>query len=355
MPETDITPAVEQVDDKVDSQDVPVDEQTAVPESPEAASTPEAEVAQTEPPKVEETPQSWDPDEPNTPKTTYDFSQLGGALGLEDIKSEEDVVTKFKNQQQRIAELESKPFEAIPMEFRDIIQAAKTGGQWQELVSLQTTDFSKLDPLRLYSEEFDRKAVEDPRFYIDGKLDNDAIDAAWAALPQGFIEDQGNRIKQDLIDRQSRRRNELIAASESVKAQADQNLLKAAQSLNEVLPLSQYGITFEPKHTQSIYQGITSSALTKKHLGVTYEQLVQSGADLKAAVRTITLAEKAEAMLKHKSKDVKTETRKEILEKTQNVQLSQPGAPVEPVTDKKPLSTREMIEYTMKQQKKGWL
>src|SRR3546814_9881138 len=54
---------------------------------------------------------------------------------------------------------------------------------------------------------------------------------------------------------------------------ADKTLASATKSLGELLPLETYGIKFEPKHSSEIYNGIVTSKLTKKHLGLSYEDL----------------------------------------------------------------------------------
>jgi hypothetical protein len=68
---------------------------------------------------------------------------------------------------------------------------------------------------------------------------------------------------------------------------------------------------------------------------VSYEDLVRSGADMKAVAKTIAAAEYGEQMLKFKSNASLVKAKKEILAKVENVQLSTPAVPAAPETKAK--------------------
>jgi vancomycin resistance protein YoaR len=121
-----------------------------------------------------------------------------------------------------------------------------------------------------------------------------------------------------------------------------------------MFPFEKYGLQFDHSISSNIYQGITNSKLTKKHLGVDYETLARSGADMNAIARSITLAEYGEKMLKDKVKNTATSVKKEILEKTQNAQIKNPGSVITPEDpEKKVQSTPDKVRQYFQSTSKG--
>lgn len=350
---------------KVDSQQVPLDGQTVAPEPPESQVTPAAEEVKTEQePKTDEpveeleAPKSWDADDTvatpvaSTP-SVFDFSKTGSALGWGEIKDESEFINKATELKTKLKELEEAPLKSVPDDLREVIEIARGGQNWKEYLSQQVIDYSKVDPITLYADEFDRLAVNNPRYKdAEGKFSQELADADYDLVPDVIKEQTGRQIQQAYITQQRQKQADIRAKAEAKLAQAETSLSQATQKLAEILPLENYNIKFEPKHSVEIYTGITNSTLTKKHLGVSYEKLVESGADMKQLARTIMLAEKGEKFLKYGTETAEARAKKALLSKTQNVQLNTPGSAIVPEDPKtKVMTAAEKIAWMKNQQK----
>lgn len=332
---------------------------------------PQEPAAQVEPPKEPETPpstnvlevpevtKSWDEDVVPEPVVapTFDFKQLGSALELGEIKDADEFIGKVKEIRTKAIELETNQLAGIPDEFKEVLKVAKTGERdWKEYLSTTIVDFSKIDPVTLYEDEFSRGARNNPKFFTDGKFDQNKLDEALDAIPDAVKDSLGRVTQQSLMAEQSRKRQEILTRNAQRLEQAESSLVKASQTLGEILPVDSYGIKFEQKHSSHIQNGIRNSSLTKKHLGVSFDDLVARGADMKAVTRTIGLAEYGEKMLKFKSENSKAVAKKEILASVQNAQITNPGSAPKPEDPaQKKLTYQEKMAQHMAQVNKSVL
>jgi hypothetical protein len=349
-----------------------VEVKTAEPEStdPQSKVEPQAEVKKPEPKEEakptevsektieQEVVTSWDADvadaKKEESKIDVDWNSIGSALEFPEIKTKEDLIAKATELKSKLKEYEEKPLAGIPDEFKEVLEVTKSGVDWKDYLSNQLIDYSKIDPIQLFEDEFFRDAARNPKYFTDGKFNAQLAEDALDALPEVYREQMGRSIQQGFIQSQKQRQQELRAKAEAKITQAEKSLTTATKNLNELLPFEDYGIKFEPKHSSEIYQGISSSKLTRKHLGVNYEDLVRSGADMKAISATIAKAEYAEKMLKFKSQAAKVEAKKEILDKIQNPQIKSTGTNVQPESEtKKELTPAEKMALYIKSQKKG--
>lgn len=349
-------------------QEVPVEAQTATPESTEEPIKSTTEEVPKEQPKAETTPTEkveelvetdWDAERTEKPQEVpksqeYDFHQIGNAIGWEDVKTKDQLIAKVSETLTKKKELEENQLSGIPDELKEVIEVTKSGANWKDYLSDQLIDYSKVDPIQLYEDEFFRDAVKNPRYLTNGKYDEAKAEEAFGAVPEVLREQFGTDIALDKASKQRQRQLDQRAKAEARIAKAEQTLSSATRELQDLLPFDNYGIKFGSKHSSEIYSGIASSKLTKKHLGIDYESLVKSGADMRAVARTVAAAEYAEDMIKHKSKNSKNAAAIEILEKTQNAQIKTPGshaAPEDP--EQKVLTPAEKIAKHLASQRKG--
>lgn len=332
---------------KVENQP-PLEGQTEVPKPTEEQVKPEAEVAPKETEKEEskvpekEEPAiipTWDADE--IPVTTpdpvkFNFNKLGSALELGEVKDEDEFISKVSELKNRNKQLEENPLAGIPEEFKEVLKVTKAGEDWKKYLAENIVDYSKTNPLKLYEDQFFEQAVKLQKFRNpDGSVNQDAILDALDAIPEMSRLIEGGRIQQTMIASQTARKTQIVQQAQERLGKADKDLATSARALNELLPFESYGIKFEPKHSNQIYEGISNSKLTKKHLGISYEDLVRNGADMKAITKTIASAEYGEQMLKFKAKNSEVQAKKDLLSKVQNVQLTTPGTTVHPEDEKK--------------------
>jgi hypothetical protein len=340
------------VEDKVDSQQI--DGQTAVQEPPVEPVTPVAEEVTTVPETEVEEPKSWDADEiKEEVKPNFNFSQIGSALNWGEIKDENDFIKKATEFNSKFKELEQAPLATIPDDLRGVVEIAKAGGDYKDYLANQITDFTKVDPLQLYENDFYQRNRNNPKFFENGKLNEDLLYDELDKIPDDVKYALGDQQRQAIIYQQNQKKAEIKAKAEAKIAAAETSLAKATNQLPDLLPFENYGIKFEPKHSSNLYQGVTSSKLTKAHLGTSYDALIQAGVDMNKLTRTMALAEYGEKMIKFKAETAEAKAKKAILETTQNVQLKTPGSAVK-VEDqtKKVYSPAEIMAYHMEQKKK---
>jgi hypothetical protein len=345
------------------SEPAPVEVQTEVPESTDESSKPTAQETPKEqqepaktPEKVETVEASWDADETKpTEKVenpTLDWKEIGSALDLQEVNSKDEFVAKVSELKTKLKEIEDKPLAAIPEELREVLQVAKTG-DWKDYLATQLVDYTKFDPVEEFERDFLFRAQTNPKYFTDGKFDIQKAEEALDALPEVTRQLHGEQMLQVKAHLQAKQRAEIKAKAEQKLIQSEKTLATATKNLNELLPLESYGIKFEAKHSSELYQGITSSKLTKKHLGVDYETLVRSGADMNAITATIAKSEYAEKMIKFKSQNAKVEAKKEILDKLQNPQIkSTTSAPKPESEDKKEVPVKDRVKQHFDNQKK---
>ena len=244
-------------------------------------------------------------------------------LGLGEIKSKEEFKTKVSEYQAKLKEYEEKPLAGIPDDFKEVIEVAKTG-DWREYLSSQVVDYSKFNPLDEFENQFYTDAVKNPKFFTDGKFNQELADQALDAIPEYLQEQYGKDILYRKQQEQERIKFQQKQRAEHRRVEAGKQLSEAAKNLQELLPFENYGIKFGPNHSSQIFEGISNSKLTKKHLGTDYDTLVRSGFDMKAVARTVAAAEYAEKMIKFKADNSKSAAKKELLNATQNAQINTP-------------------------------
>ena len=208
----------------------------------------------------------------------------------------------------------------------------------------------------MFEDDFIKRAETNPKFFTDGKFDMNKVEEVLDAMPEAVREMYGRQMAQAKAQEQRTRQLQLKAQAEAKLKHAEKSLGEATRNLNELLPFENYGIKFDPKHSSEIYNGITSSKLTKELLGVSYEDLVKSGADMKVVAKTIAAAKYAEKMIKFKSQNAKVEGKKEVLDKIRNPQIKSSGSVVQPESEtKKEMSAAEKLAYHLKNVKKNGL
>lgn len=343
-------------------------EQTKIdPQPPTEAPAAEAVPATEEPakevepivetPPTEEVVTGWDdtPEVEVSASPQIDYSELGSALSLDGVKSKEDFIAKASELKSKLKEYEEAPLSGVPEDLRDVIKVAKTG-DWREMLASEIIDYTKLDPVQEFERDFIARAQNNPKYFTDGKFDPQKVNDALDAMPEASREYHGTQLLEQKMIQQRMRRDQIKAQAEQKRAEAEKSLANATSKLGDILPLETYGIKFEPEHSSEIYNGILNSKLTKKHLGLSYEDLVRSGADMRNITRTITLAEKGEKMIAFKSDKSKVDGKKEVLKTIQNVQLNPTGSSINPETpDEKPKSPVDKMKEYLASQRQGGL
>jgi hypothetical protein len=311
---------------------------TEEPPKPAAVEAPK-ETKKEETPEKTEPPSSWD----NTGETVvkpeasaFDFKSLGSALELGEIKDEAEFRVKVSELKTKLKQAQEQPLTGIPDEFKELVEITKKTGDWKSYLAESIVDYTKIDPIKLYQEQAFTELSKLARFRnADGSPKEQEILDEIASVSEVTRTVEGSRIQKYMIDQQNLRKATIVNQAKERLIQTEKELAGATKDLNQLLPFESYGIKFEAKHSNAIYEGVATSRLTKKHLGVSYEDLVRSGADMKAVAKTIASAEYGEQMLKFKSDAALVKAKKEVLAKVENVQLTPPAVPAAPETKTK--------------------
>ena len=288
---------------------------------------------------------------PKADEKSFDFKKLGSALNLE-ASTQEEFISKVNEKFSKLKDLEETTFNGVPDDLKQAIEIAKKGGDWKSYTSSLAVDVDKLDPLALFDREFER--VEAQRFKNpDGSIDYDKLDEELNSIPDGIKRMQGNAIKQQISSQQQARQAAVMAAVAQSQEKFQKSLGEAVRELSSVLPKESFGVTFEPKHSSYLYEGIANGSLIKKHLG-NIEPATLSKLNAKKLMSTIALAEWAEKISDFRFKQGKVSGKKEILSSTQNAQIKASTTLPTPSRsdDGKPLTSAEKLE-AYKQSKMG--
>lgn len=329
-------------------------EETPAPAATETPKETET-VVTTTPEKVEEAPLSWDAGEvtPVTSDTSVkpDFNKLGSALELGEVKDETEFIGKVSELKTKLKQAQEQPLQGIPDEFKDLVDIAKKTGDWKTYLAESIVDYSKVSPTKLYEEQAFSELSKMSRFRnADGSPKEQEILDEINQVSEVTRTVEGSRIQKYLMDQQNSRKAAIANQAKEKVIQSERELVNATKDLNQLLPFESYGIKFEPKHSAAIYEGVANSRLTKKHLGLSYEDIVRSGGDMKAIAKTIAAAEYGEQMLKFKSNNATVKAKKEILAKVENSQITTPAVPAAPESkDKVVPAWQKYIEQIQKQ------
>lgn len=287
-------------------------------------------VAQEQPvaeaPAADEGPLSWDEEEEVKPSKTEspkpDYTKLGSALGIDKVDSEDVIVEEVSKLKSKLKEYEEKPLAGVPEEFREVIEVARTG-DWKEFMASQLINYNELDPKIEFENDWLARAAKNPKFFTDGKFDEQKAEEALTLISDYEKEVRGEQIIQFQAQRAAQIREQARQKAQAKLEKADKALSAATKDLNEIWDIKSYGLKpFESKHSIDLYKGIVSSEYTKKYLGgITYEDLVRSGADMKAIADVIAKAKYADLLIKNKGNTSKVEAKKELLSKMQNPQV----------------------------------
>ena len=330
------------------------------PVAPPAEPTKEEPLTST--PAEEPVQPSWDADDkvttpPEAVETKIDFKKLGSALELE-VNNETELVQVVKEKLAKAKQLETEResvLQGIPENLKDAIEVAKKGGDWQSLVS-GTIDVSTLNPIDVFEREYERNNIQ--RFKkADGSIDEDAFYAELDAIPEAMQRLQGTVVIQQIAQIQNSQKAAVIAKVQQQQAEFSRKLSEATRDLSKALPKETFGITFEPKHSEYLYNGIANQSLVKKHLGDVPAEVIAK-MDPTKLTKLIALAEYGDKISKYQYSQGQVAAKKELLQKTQNVQIPTGGLPAAPEQtegEKPKTSTQKLKEHFQKTVQQGSL
>lgn len=278
-----------------------------------------------------------------------DFKKLGSAFEIE-ASTEEEFVKSLGEKAAKLKTLEEqldKTFEGVPAELKEAMEVAKKQGDWYSFIEHSLLDVTKLDAVDLFEQEYERLEANKYR-NPDGSIDYAKLDEALDSVPEAVKTMQGEQIKARLYMQQQQKKQQILAEAEKRKEVFTMQLGEAVKELPNFFPKDTFGITVEPKHMTSIYDGVANGKLIQKHLG-NIDPGTLSKLDAKKLTRTLAMAEWAAGISKSQYNKGLVSAKKEMLDKTQNVQISKNGIPAAPeMTDaERPKTAAEKLKGSL--------
>lgn len=311
---------------------VPTEKTEPVVETPAATTDKQEPTPEPAPEKVEEVEFKWDADiVEETPKTAaVDIKKIGSAFEL-NVTNEEELIKEVGGKLAKLKELEAetaKAFEGVPASLKEAIDIAKKGGDWYSFVENSLLDVTKLDPIDLFEQEYERQEAAKYR-NPDGTIDYEKLDEAMDSIPDAIKSMQGNQIKNSLYMQQQQKKQQLVQQAQQSQEVFNMQLTEAVKELPSYFPQDTFGIAVESKHVSSLYDGIASNKLIQKHLG-NIDPSVLSKLDAKKLIKTLAMAEWGAGISKAQYNRGLVSGKKELLEKAQNPQINAPSRSAEP-------------------------
>ncbi len=275
----------------------------------------------TETKEVINSPEPQENDWDETPATTtkadvvipeFDFSELGKSIGFEEVKTKDEFVSKVK---------ELKALEGVPDNFKQALEIAKKGGDWQSFLGVSQVDYASVDSVDLFKNELYRtiKGLPENAQKTKEELElqyNEAL-GNYAPIQQRL---EGDKMKKGYLDWQRQETARIQHEAAQKKQVADQRIKETIDKIEDI-----NGFKLKSTHKAKMYDYITSGQLQKdlfSQEGYNYEALAE-------IAFTRNFGKKANEFLWNKAKTAGT---KEVITELTNPQITKPAEKVQPET-----------------------
>lgn len=293
----------------------PVVEPTVMPTPTLAPSTePVAAVTPTEP-VVDSKIDDWDADvqpEPVAtppPTSTFDFSEMGKALGTEEIKTKEDLVSYISKVKSE-AESAKSGLSDLPQELTRAVELAKQGGDYLSYLKVAAVDYGKLDPVDVY-EEYVIDRSTDP----NGNVDFDKVNNFLDSIQDFDKELRGKEIIKNLQAQQIHAVKQLEDQAQKRKDQAISSVQTVLSTLEDV-----NGFKLKPTHKQELFDWIVSGKMMKE----AFFSEKTGEYDFSKVVKAAALLKYGEKMDAYRRQQIKNSVKRELLDDLQNPLIDKP-------------------------------
>lgn len=247
---------------------------STTPEKPASSSEPlddkvnvsdSGETTEAKPEAPESEDVSWDSfiDEKDTPKTqeakpSFDWSEVGKAVNLPDIKGQEDLTKYIDGLRKNVEDLKSKTIgDDVPKALVEAIEIARQGGDYLSYLDIADIDYSQDDPVVLFEEE-----VAELFYNKDGSFREDEYNDYIDSLTPTDKLMRGRQLQRELISIQEQKKAQIKAKAAMEKAENLRKLETAMHSFNKV---DNYDVT--PKIKKQLFNELATGDFLKQ-LGI---------------------------------------------------------------------------------------
>ena len=286
------------------------------PPEPTAVTPTEPVVPEPVAPIVDSVIDDWDADaKPTesvatpTPTAVFDFSEMGKALGTEDIKTKEDLIS-FVSKVKSEAESAKSGLSDLPQELTKAIELAKTGGDYLSYLKVSSVDYGKLDPVDVYEEYVIDRSTDE-----NGNVDYDKVNTFLDSIQDFDKELRGKEIIKNLQSQQLHAVKQLEDQASKRKEQAISSVQTVLSTLDDV-----NGFKLKPTHKQELFDWIVSGKMMKE----AFFSDKTGEYDFSKVVKAAALLKYGEKMDAYRKQQIRNSVKRELLDDLQNPQVEKP-------------------------------
>lgn len=252
----------------------------------------------------------WDDSTPSTPKPA-EVDPFFKEVGIE-AQSWDEVKTKLKERLK----------EEYPDNLKKAIEVFKKGGDYLEVLKINSVDYSKIDPIQIYESHIHSNSInpDEAKAYLDGKSE-----------VEKRIE--GKRLQQQYIAYQKQQESEMMNALEARNAQKIKAKQEADERLKSTLDKVEKiaGLTVKPHHKAEIFDAITTGRMQRE---LFFDQKT-GDYDFNSMVETYFLKKNLPKIMDHLKKVTETTTKRTFLQEITNAEITKPSEKPQPQTETK--------------------
>lgn len=244
-------------------------------------------------------------EDPNS-QPKVDFSDVAKALGVQEIKTKDDLVKVVSEYKTKAEELE-KRVSSVPKELEKAIEIANLGGNYLEYLRVGSVDWSKEDPVVLYE-----NYVIDSFADENGNVDMDQVNEFLDSKQEIEKELLGKQLRAQYVAHQNQTKTALEQQARQERAKFESDVKAALAKIDNIA-----GFKLSDLHKDDLYKRITSG-----------EDLRYS--DVGERIVTAFLRKNFEKIDSVRKTQIRNAALRETLEQTQMPQLKTTVQPADP-------------------------
>lgn len=199
---------------------------------------------------------SWDEyiEDKSEPKTqeakpSFDWSEVGKAVNLPDIKGQEDLVKYIGDLKKNVEDLKGKTIsEDVPKALVEAIEIARQGGDYLSYLDIADVDYSAENPVTLFEEE-----VAELFYNQDGSFREEEYHEYIDSLTPTDKLMRGRQLQREMIMVQEQQKSQIKAKAAAEKAE---NLRKLESALNGFNKVDSFDVT--PKVKKQLFNELAT-------------------------------------------------------------------------------------------------
>ncbi len=251
-------------------------------------------------------------DAPATPEpsVTFDFGEMGKALGAENIKTKEDLVS-YVSKVKSDAESVKSGMSDLPQDLSKAIELAKQGGDYLGYLKVSSVDYTKLDPVDVYEEYVIDRATD-----ANGNVDYDKVNTFLDSIQDFDKELRGKEILRNLQSQQQLAVRQLEDQAVKRKDEAIKSVQTVLSTLEDV-----NGFKLKPTHKQELFDWIVSGKMMKE----AFFSENTGEYDFSKVVKAAALLKYGEKMDAYRKQQIRNGVKRELLDDLQNPEIVKPS------------------------------